>query len=351
MKMKKTHKKRIVHIEYGIDVIRSQYEEGRTSRRLFYGTLQLEKHYDVVYVSFNAYSRWKSLLNNLKLLQPADMIYMPYFYVSTLVLITFLRSLGFYRKRKLVVVSHKTLDTGTGFIKRWLYKKLYKTIDMMLFHSQKNMEESIATSMVSSNHAQLLRWGDDLRYIDHNYNISIGSFFISSGSEQRDFRTLIDAFSNVGKPLELYTNKVHYNNNYFFLSEEQDKYPNVKIEFVKRNANTARFLGQRTSECLCVVIPLLKEQVNYCVGLTSVVEAMAMGKPIISTRNPYFPVDLEKEKIGFFVDDVESWEQAIRYMSDHPEEAAVMGLRARLLAEKMFNIDATTAQLEEIIHK
>lgn len=349
MTNKKIHKKKIITIEYGIDVIRCQYKEGETTRRLFYGTFQLEERYDVKYVSFNAYSRWKFLINNLKLLQPADMVYMPYLYVSTLVFITLLRSLGLYHGRKLVVVSHKTLDAGSGSFTRWLYRKVYGTIDVILFHSQKNMEDSVAASLVKSNHAQLLRWGDDLQYIDHNYSVSKGKFFISSGSEQRDFSMLINVFSSTGEKLELYTNKVHYDNNYSFLSEEQGKYSNIKIEFVERNANTARFLGQRTSECLCVVIPLIKKQVNYCVGLTSVVEAMAMGKPIISTRNPYSPVDLEKEQIGFFVDDATSWKKAVRYLAEHPDEATAMGHRARLLAEKLFNIDATAAQLESIL--
>lgn len=351
MQKKVSHKPKIVVIEYGIDVVRSQYKEGKTSRRLFYGALQLEERYNVVYDSFNAYSRWKFFINNFKLLQSADMIYMPYLYASTLVFFSFLRKLGLYRRRKLVAVCHKTMDKGSNFISHWLYEVLYSTIDVVLFHSPKNMEESVKASLVKDEHAQVLQWGDDLQYIDKNFPKSKGSFFLSSGSEQRDFRILIDAFSNTGAQLELYTNKVHYDNNYDFLSIEQGKYPHIKIEFVERNANTAQFLGQRTSECLCVVIPLLKERVNYCVGLTSVVEAMAMGKPIISSRNSFFPIDLEKEKIGFYVDDVVSWEKAIRFIADHPDEAATMGKRARLLAEQKFNIDATAFQLESIMHK
>ena len=350
MKKKDPQKKRIVNIDYGIDVVRSQYKEGKTSRRLFYGTLQLEEHFDVVYDSFNAYSRWKFFINNFKLLQSDDMIYMPYLYTSTLIIISFLLALGLYRSRKLVVVCHKTLDAGYDYISHWLYKKLYSTIDFFLFHSPKNMEESVKASLVKANHAQILQWGDDLQYVDNNFSKSIGAGFLSSGSEQRDFRILIDAFSHTGAQLELYTNKVHYDNNYDFLSKEQGKYTNIKIEFVERNAKTAQFLGQRTSECMCVVIPILKDRINYCVGLTSVVEAMAMGKPIISTRNPFFPVDLEKERIGFFVDDVVSWEYAIRYIADHPKDAAAMGQRARLLAEKMFNIDATAAQIADIMN-
>ena len=94
----------------------------------------------------------------------------------------------------------------------------------------------------------------------------------------------------------------------------QGKYPNVKIEFVEKSAKTTHMLAQRSAQCLCIVIPLLKQEIYYCLGLTSVVEAMAMGKPIISSRNPYSPIDIEKEQVGFVVDDEESWVKAINIL-------------------------------------
>ena len=65
---------------------------------------------------------------------------------------------------------------------------------------------------------------------------------------------------------------------------------------------------------MCVVIPVEREDLYCCVGFTSVVEAMAMSKPIISTRNPYYPIDLGKEGIGIYVDDIDSWVNAITYI-------------------------------------
>ena len=127
------------------------------------------------------------------------------------------------------------------------------------------------------------------------------------------------------------------------------KYKNIQIQFVEKNTETTRKLAQKAGDCLCVVIPLNKDDIYYCLGLTSVIEAMAMGKPIISTRNPYSPIDLEKEGIGFYVEDELSWINAINYIYNHPDSAKEMGEKARMLAEKKFNIKKCAEQINHII--
>jgi len=93
---------------------------------------------------------------------------------------------------------------------------------------------------------------------------------------------------------------------------------------------------------------LIQSKVNYCLGLTSIVEAMALGKPIISSVNPYSPVDIEKEEIGFVVRNVVEWKSALQYISENPDEAKKMGIRARSLAEKKFNIEKCSQQIESV---
>jgi glycosyltransferase involved in cell wall biosynthesis len=68
-------------------------------------------------------------------------------------------------------------------------------------------------------------------------------------------------------------------------------------------------------------------------------EGMAMGKPIVSTYNRAYPFNLEKEKIGFYVDygDVQGWKDVINYLLDHPEERLEMGERARHLCKTKYN--------------
>ena len=81
------------------------------------------------------------------------------------------------------------------------------------------------------------------------------------------------------------------------------------------------------------------------------VEALALGLPVICTRNEQMPMDLESEGCGIWVDegDVEGWEKAIRYIADNPAEAREMGRKGRLLAERLYNIERCTADIAEVI--
>ncbi len=75
--------------------------------------------------------------------------------------------------------------------------------------------------------------------------------------------------------------------------------------------------------------------VVLCTGLTCVMDALALGKPIISVRNPYFPFDIEKEKCGLYVKPESPYEivEAVRKMeSDYNlyEKACINSKRMSL---------------------
>jgi glycosyltransferase involved in cell wall biosynthesis len=105
--------------------------------------------------------------------------------------------------------------------------------------------------------------------------------------------------------------------------------------------------------CLAVAIPTTVKEKIAPFGSTVVIEAMAMGKPIISTRNDLYPFSLEKEKIGFEVDfsDVEGWKQCVNYLIEHPDETKEMGERAKFLCKKKYNYEAFAKELVEHIIK
>ena len=108
-------------------------------------------------------------------------------------------------------------------------------------------------------------------------------------------------------------------------------------------------MSKNVNRASCVVVCCQKS--NYTVGLTTVVEALALGLPVICTRNEQMPMDLESEGCGIWVDegDVEGWEKAIRYIADNPAEAQEMGRKGRLLAERLYNIERCTADIAEVI--
>lgn len=343
-------KKKIINVGYGRTTLREMFAAGNMSSRLFYGLIELEGKYDVEQVNYDSRASLTGLIrSNLQVTKACDFVYMTYLYEQPLILMAFLKSLGFYRKRKVIAVSHKRLKTGKNVLERFIYRMVYKHIDMFFFHSQQNLDDSVALGLTERSKSRFFYWGDELTYVDRTYKMTMGDFFISTGRENRDFDIMIKAFAKTNAKLELYTNRINYENNYEDLEAYQNKYPNVDIKFVDKSNDTTLRLAQRTAECRCVMIPLMKNHVNYCVGLTSIIEAMAMGKPIISSPNPYSPVDIAKERIGIVADSVEEWVSAIQYMQDHPDEAEAMGQRARHMAEEYYNVNSTAKLLDEVL--
>ena len=343
--------KKVLDIGFGRKSLYELYKSTEMSSRLQYGLAQLEDKYQIEHVSMKKPTPKGTLINNIITLNKCDILFMTYLYPQPLVLITILRALGFYRKRKIIGICHVSLIQGRNIIETTILKYVYNTFDKLLFHSQKNLEESVEKGLVKRDCAEFLYWGDDLDYVDKRLITEQGNFFISTGREHRDFPLLISAFSNTTATLELYTNIVNYDSNYEYLVGMKGMHDNIKVNFVEKSTETTRMLAQRTAECICVVIPLIKKDTYYCLGLTSVIEAMALGKPIISSRNPYSPIDIEEEGIGFFVDDEESWIEAINYIINNPQKAHDMGRKARKLAEQKYNINACAKQIDLIFNQ
>ena len=344
--------KTILNLGYGKTILHERCQQGIMSSRLLYGTEEIRqtKRYEVVDCSLTDCGGVAGLLrNNLKAIEKADIVYLSYIYESPLLLLAFLKKIGLL-KRTLIGVSHRTVKKEGGFWECWMRKFVYRSFDKILFHSRKNMEESIASEMVKASQAEFLYWGDDLTFVDRTFpEKPMGDFLISTGRENRDYHTLIEAFADSHWKIEIYTNRQIGDNCYDDLAEQQGRHENVDIRFVDKSNDTTLALAKRLSECRAVTIPLMKDKIDYCIGLTSVIEAMAYGKPIISTYNPYSPIDIEKEGIGFFVETADDWRKAVAFLMEHPDEASAMGQRARRLAEEQYNIRQCAQQVERIM--
>lgn len=340
--------KRILSFGYGRIEEYDKVKSSGLSSRHFYGMVELQRKYEIHQISLYSRAGVKGfLINNFRTLKSCDIVFMAYLYVTPLLFLSILKHLGLCH-RQIVVVSHHTLEHSANYIHNRIYKYIYSSIDIILFHSPKNLSESVDMGLVKKENTDTICWGEDLEFVNSTFRISDKGYFISTGRENRDFPLLIEAFAHSEASLELYTNKYNYDNDYSFLDNVIDTYPNIKIEFVEKDHNTMRILGQKTAESRCVVIPLIKNTVNYCVGLTSIVEAMALGKPIISSPNPYSPINLEEEGIGFYADTLEEWRKAIDFLNKNPEQAQKMGKKARDLAKKEYNIVKFSKMLDKL---
>jgi glycosyltransferase involved in cell wall biosynthesis len=63
-------------------------------------------------------------------------------------------------------------------------------------------------------------------------------------------------------------------------------------------------------------------------------------------------MDIDKEGIGITVPygSVQGWREAVSFIAEHPEEARQMGHRARLLAEKVYNMEIFGREIADVIN-
>lgn len=83
----------------------------------------------------------------------------------------------------------------------------------------------------------------------------------------------------------------------------------------------------------------------------SILEALSMGMPIITTDTPGCRETVVQEKNGFLIPpkELNPLVEACRYFIEHPAMVAQMGEKSRQLAEQKFDVDIINSQLVEKI--
>jgi glycosyltransferase involved in cell wall biosynthesis len=264
-------------------------------------------------------------------------------------IIIFLHALGLYR-HPIVLWHHQPIVTAKNVIRERLARIFYHGIDKMIFFSQKIVKDSLLSKKSRPDKMYIVPWGADLDFYDRvmkDNPIARRSGFISTGKELRDMPTLIKAFNETGKKLDLYIREAAGNINYRNVLGRIKCEENVKIHFIE--GLIPNKISIEVNKAACIVICCLES--NYTVGLTTVVEALALGIPLICSRNPQIPIDINREGCGISVEygDVEGWIKAINFISDNPEKAAEMGKRGRQVAEREFNIKNCARQVADIL--
>lgn len=356
--------------------------EGEFPSHFLYGACHLvDNGIDVVYhrspkhelsrLKTALYTAWRVLTCR----EHYDAIYATHY--KGLELVVLLRALGLFRK-PIIVWHHQPIVKSKSRLRELLGRFFYKGFDRLIFFSQKLVDDSLKAPKADPRKLVVGHWGADLAFYDkikaelkseqispshHNtpspsqplntspsHPLTPSPSFIATGKEQRDQPTLIEAFNRTGRHLILYIG-INPNPNV----------PNPNLEAVERcepadNIDVVKICGllpyeiaREVAKADCVVICC--HRTRYTAGLTTVVEALALGLPIICSRNPQIPVDFDRLGCGISVDygDVEGWQRAVEYIATHPDEARLMGERGRALAERIFNDERCAKEVAEWI--
>lgn len=265
-------------------------------------------------------------------------------------LIILLRALGLYRK-PVVVWHHTAIRRSSNPLREAFSRLFYRGIDHMFLFSRRLIADSLAARKVSPHKLQLVHWGPDLAFYDHLLDEQTARTrrhgFISTGKERRDIRTLLEAFARTGEELEVYISEECNGIPYRQIADSLRLPANIRIHYTE--GVIPYVLARKVAEARFIIICCL--DYPYTVGLTTLVEALALGMPVICSRNPYFEMDIDKEEIGITVPygDTEGWANAVRRLATHPEEAERMGRNARRLAEERFNLEIFSREIAETL--
>lgn len=161
----------------------------------------------------------------------------------------------------------------------------------------------------------------------------------SAGMAKRDYRTLVAA--TAAKDVSV---KIAADSAWFKTKIDIGGQPlplNVDVQ------SYGDYLGLRQlyRASACIVVPLYPA-VHAC-GYAVIAEAMAMGKPVITTRISGHSDFVVEGETGFYVPpgDPQALGERIQYLLDRPEVARAMGQQARRRIEERFSLDAYTARI------
>ena len=344
-------KRVIVLTNYSFDTVWEEVRRGDKPDHHLYGINHFERHgYEVVIAPFNASQKWNRINQlghraplplgdlmqqywTLKNLRKDDIVYAPC--QTQTHLLSLGRGSGML-KSPLVCVAHHPFHTGRlSPLRRPYWDRVVRGSDYY-----PSLSVGVSQQIIASGGRSLaLKWGPDATY--YRPSGDVGQGVLAAGRTGRDFLTFAAGASRAGIHADI-----------ICLQSDADKL--VGLPYINLNVQpmhdymTYPSLMKAFNSARALAIPL--HQGASLAGLTSLMDALGMAKPVICTRHPLIDLDIEKEGIGCWIEpgDVDGWSRAITFFDEHPDEARAMGLRARKLVDEGFNSETFAAQILNI---
>jgi glycosyltransferase involved in cell wall biosynthesis len=240
------------------------------------------------------------------------------------------------RKKRIAMMIHNVASMRRQLPLATL--RLGRLCDHLLCISEKSREELLSRYGVPSERITVIGSRVDTEFFTSVPAATVKRQICAAGAVNRDYQTLIDAV----KPLEVPT-KIAADTAWRYSTGEQ-QVGELPAWVEMRSWGSYPNLRALYAESAVVVVPLKKAMLS---GVTVALEAMAMGKPVILTHNPYVEEFLRDGENGFFVppDDAAALRDKIAYLLDHPAEAARLGARAREWVVERFSVQRYVAKI------
>lgn len=254
-----------------------------------------------------------------------------------------------------VMIGHSL----SGWKKRPLVRWSREGVDALVVHSTSQLEFAVRTLGLDAGQVYLSAYHVDVDF----WRPELGReelMMVSFGLEKRDYPTLVEAVQEL--PIGVCIGAMSH------WSRHGNRLKGRRIP-ANITVGSYDYLQMRDlySRARLVVVPL--RDADYQAGITTILEAMAMGKALIVTRTRgqrdtvVGPLWSEGENVwpaggpspeectGIYVPpgDAQAMRSAIVYLLERPELAAVLGGNARRFVEEHMSLDEFVTRLAAVI--
>lgn len=168
---------------------------------------------------------------------------------------------------------------------------------------------------------------------------------VSAGKSNRDLTTLARALNISGAPAVVYD-----------LAHEVSAPPHPGVRLIRSGDIDGvdpdaprQYLPTRVLDDIAAasIVAVPVRDPGRLTGLTEVADALAFGKPLVMTRSPYFPFNIEAVGCGIWVErsDADGWARAISRLVADRDARAEMGATGRRFAERHWNYERFSARV------
>lgn len=250
-------------------------------------------------------------------------------------------------KPHIVVLSRITsVDSKKTKQKLWFFKKTRNSVTCFLIWSSVQRKIAIERFGVSPEKIILLKRGIDQLFWSPRKVES--DMICSVGMEARDYPTLVDALRQLKIPCHIAAGASR--GDIFKTIERLHEIKDIPewVTVGPKKPNDLRSLYARSRFSVISLIPTDSDN-----GLTTILESMAMGKPVICTRVEG-QVDIIQEGVtGIYVPqgDPDAMRDAIQSLWDDPERCERMGKAARAFIVENHNMEQFVAAIKKEVDR
>jgi glycosyltransferase involved in cell wall biosynthesis len=272
-------------------------------------------------------------------------------------------------------VAHVTIGHRlTAFKKRPFFKwlKVHSHINTILVHSRRQYELAIDELGIPAARLALIPYQVDANFWQQLPEVPEERQICSAGLEFRDYPTLVRAVG--GLDVNVVIGAASHWSKRRNTAADQSLPSNIQVSTFDYEA-----LRRVYARSAIVVVPL--DDIDFQAGVTTILEAMSMGKPVIVTHSlgqtdvvedrrtatrgsavRLRPTSLLRElaesagssvkPTGFYVppEDPAALRRAIVHLLEHPDERSRLGAAGRDTIERLVTVDMFAQRVRQLTH-